>query len=416
MNFNSYWEEKVAERRKSWVSKARWYKENHTSLVAIHDEVFHFLDYYGGFGIEHCLLLHYVPKNPIVKWQDGAFSFDKEGLKAALKAEGADLAEFDFESTRESIVGKAAPQPNFTNRNSIWRPRRRIFEAECQCRDWLHRIYKICTTVERVCITYRGITMVINRYSGQDHRFGYYEIAPSKELVASELLLEETSFSSLNIATLLLEMSAEKELREEEFKYFESLKIRQMEAAAIDSVEFTLWDDKKIEEKLKEYAAKGYSTDEVLYVVLRPWQKGVEEYLEAKTVFCNDENALLPADVFHQHSRGLQRFIDNKLQPYLNEKGYQDVSVAIPEGQIGFLFNYQGYSVVLCEGFCFFPYPEERDLIKYNYDIKSYIRLLKISVEAIVGYLKQMPKMNPIIDKVKEKVRKSYKEIRVSKQ
>ena len=43
-----------------------------------------------------------------------------------------------------------------------------------------------------------------------------------------------------------------------------------MEAAISDSIEFELWDDKKIQKKLKEYAVKDYSLDQVLGQVLSP--------------------------------------------------------------------------------------------------------------------------------------------------
>ncbi len=408
MSFNDYWKEKAAKRHKSWASKARRYKENHTPLEKVRKEVFQPMDYYEGFRIEDYKIFHYVAKNPAIKWKDGAFSFDQEGLITALKAEGADLANFKYESIRESIVGQEVPQKKFWGKS---------LEVHSRFINWFRRIYEICTTVERVHIRYSDITMVINRYTSEDNPFAYYELIPSNDLIAGELLLEETSFYSLNVATLLMELAAEKELQQEAFKYFaKSLKLSQMEAAVIDSVKFDLWDDKKIEKKLKEYAAKNYSTEDVLYAVLRPLKMGVKKYLEAMTARCSNKGGLVP-DYYFDWNRYLQTFIDNTLQPYIKESGLQDVTVSIPDKRKGILFNYQGYNVFLCKGFCFYPFPKEKDLesSRYTYVSKSYISLSKISLSAIVGYLKQMPAINARIDKVKEKVRKRYSEIKASK-
>ena len=73
-----------------------------------------------------------------------------------------------------------------------------------------------------------------------------------------------------------MEAAAEWELRQEELNYYaKKLKIRTMEAATTDSIEFELWDGKKIQKKLKEYAVKEYSLDQVLGQVLSPWKKAL---------------------------------------------------------------------------------------------------------------------------------------------
>ena len=114
--------------------------------------------------------------------------------------------------------------------------------------------------------------------------FGYYELNPCEQLTKSAMLLQETDFYTLNVATLLMEAAAEWELRQEELNYYaKKLKIRTMEAATTDSIEFELWDDKKIQKKLKEYAVKEYSLDQVLGQVLSPWKKAVGDYMKAVT-------------------------------------------------------------------------------------------------------------------------------------
>ena len=73
--FNEYWKEKAQKIRKSWAAKA---KE----------------DYKPG---------HFIKLNPLISWQDMNFRFSEEGLRAALKAEGADLNSFKMEVNRQSI-------------------------------------------------------------------------------------------------------------------------------------------------------------------------------------------------------------------------------------------------------------------------------------------------------------------------
>ena len=119
--------------------------------------------------------------------------------------------------------------------------------------------------------------MTVKRYSTEGMPFGYYELNPCEQLTKSVMLMQETDFYTLNVATLLMESTAEWELRQEEFNYYaKQLRIRTMEAAISDSIDFELWDDKKIQKKLKEYAVKEYSLEQVLGQVLSPWKKAVE--------------------------------------------------------------------------------------------------------------------------------------------
>jgi len=50
--------------------------------------------------------------------------------------------------------------------------------------------------------------------------FGYYELNPCEQLTKSAMLLQETDFYTLNVATLLMEAAAEWELRQEELNYY----------------------------------------------------------------------------------------------------------------------------------------------------------------------------------------------------
>ena len=56
MIFTDYWKEKAAKRRKSWVSKAKRFAEQHTQLEDIRKEVYLPLD----FGV-NCSFEDYKP-------------------------------------------------------------------------------------------------------------------------------------------------------------------------------------------------------------------------------------------------------------------------------------------------------------------------------------------------------------------
>ena len=82
MIFTDYWKEKAAKRRKSWVSKAKRFAEQHTQLEDIRKEVYLPLDYGVGFSFEDYKPVHFIKLNPIASWQDMNFCFSEDGLRA----------------------------------------------------------------------------------------------------------------------------------------------------------------------------------------------------------------------------------------------------------------------------------------------------------------------------------------------
>ena len=108
--FNEYWKEKAQKRRKSWAAKAKRFAEQHTQLEDIRKEVYLPLDFGANFSFEDYKPEHFVKLNPITSWQDKNFSFSEEGLRAALKAEGADMNSFRMSVSHQPIKGLEAPQ------------------------------------------------------------------------------------------------------------------------------------------------------------------------------------------------------------------------------------------------------------------------------------------------------------------
>jgi hypothetical protein len=279
-------------------------------------------------------------------------------------------------------------------------------------------MYEICTDVETVYLSYGQITMTVKRYSTEGMPFGYYELNPCEQLTKSVMLMQETDFYTLNVATLLMESTAEWELRQEEFNYYaKQLRIRTMEAAISDSIEFELWDDKNIQKKLKEYAVKDYSLDQVLGQVLSPWKKAVGDYLKAVTEHnIKDNSQVLNARNCFYNLDFAQRFVNERLRPYLDNHGLKEVRAFIPAHSYKqAVVEYKGYRVLIkrdmwTERFVLYPYAFDDKFLESD-DNRLHLEMPKLTLSAIAEYLKQMPAINERISKVIEKTKNAYREL-----
>lgn len=106
--FSDYWKEKAQKQRKAWAAKARRFAEQHTQLEDIRKVVYLPLDFGVTFSFEDYKPEHFIQLNPITSWQDKNFSFSEEGLRAALKAEGADMNSFRVSESHQPIKGLEA--------------------------------------------------------------------------------------------------------------------------------------------------------------------------------------------------------------------------------------------------------------------------------------------------------------------
>ena len=179
--------------------------------------------------------------------------------------------------------------------------------------------------------------MTIKRYSTEGMPFGYYELNPCEQLTKSAMLMQETDFYTLNVATLLMEAAAEWDLRQEELNYYaKKLKIRTMEAATTDSIEFELWDDKKLEKKVAEYVSKDYPVEKIIEQVLRPWKQAITKYFHAIT----EHELQNPTEKFDAYSlrSDFPHYVKNVLQPYFDKQGLQEVKMWRPNEKSSELF------------------------------------------------------------------------------
>ena len=413
-DFKTYWEEKAQKRRKSWAAKAKRYAEQHTQLEIIRKEVFLPIDYTPGFELDDYKVPHYTKHNPIAGWNQGQFEFLESGLREAMTAQGAEMSSFKMEVSRQSIVGKEAPQPKVWGYFQYSNPNK-ICDNERAYHAWLKRIYEICTDVQTCKLTYSQVTMIIRRYTTEGIPFAYYEVIPCEQLVRSAMLMEETSFNRLNIATLLMEMAAEYELRQEELNYHaKQLKIRTMEAVTTVNIEYKFWDDWKLQEKLKEYVEKDYTLDKVMDQVLRPWKLGVQKFMETITQRDIQDKAIVlePRNCFYV-AEYTKQFVDRNLRSYLDSQGLQEVKAYIPENNyMQCIMEYQGYRMIIKrdyspDAFIIYPFADEDRFIESNND-KQHITLRVLTLSAIAEYLKLVPTYGPRIAAMKQKVTERY--------
>ena len=405
--FNEYWKEKVAKRRKKWAAVAKRFANEHAQIKRIREHVFLPLDYGGNFSFEDYKPAHYAQRNPIACWRELNFCFSEKDLRSALESEGADMNNFKMEVTHQSIKGMEAPQPENKWDTYPYSKPTKVYDYDKMHLAWLKRMYDTCTDVETVRLNYRQIAMTIKRYSTEDMPFGYYELNPCDSLTKSAMLLQETDFYTLNVATLLMEMAAEWELRQEELNYYaKAMKLRTMEAAVTDdTIDFTLWDDKKLEQKFPEYVAKDYSLDKIINQVLRPWKAAVEKCFERATERALNEEVQKMADFSSANQQNVNRFVEQILCPYLQEEGLHDVTVKSHGSKITLTYRGCQCSISMraeygiCVVFCPNAHYEE---------ISIMLRTYTTPMSIIGAYLKQMPALNNRVDDCLVKVINLY--------
>ncbi len=387
MSFNDYWKEKSTKRKMSWAAKAKRFAQKHKQLEEIRNESVYEMKRKD--EVRSLLDEHRIVQNPIARWDSNMhFSFSEQGLSEAMQAEGADVSSLTMTISRKNIVGQQPHEITYGD----------VLDVAGNRRD----LYEKFTDLETCTINYREVTMIIYRYTYLQQPFAMYELVPCKQLSISDLRLEETSFSTLNIATLLMEIAAEWELRQEEFNYYaKKLKLRTMEAATLDSIEFDLWDEKKLEKKISEYIAKDYNVDKIIEQVSHPWKSAIKKYIDAalERSLRDQTETLEKFSVRHSCS---DRFVEENLRPYLESVGLQEVEL-VALGKTDVLLKYQGANSRLSAHFNkFFFYPNS------CYDGCFLVLTENAPLSALADYLKMMSAVNQKMDETILKVLHIY--------
>ena len=383
MSFNDYWKAKAAKRRKAWAAKAKHFAEKHMQLEDIRSKLF-----FSYVKREELISLwneHRTVQNPIARWDSNMhFSFSEQGLREAMQAAGADVSSLTMTIGKTNIVGQQPHEITHGDMLNLASNRRDLYEKY--------------TNLETCTISYREVKMVIYRYTYQQQPFALYEFVPCLQLPISISRLEETSFSTLNIATLLMEIAAEYELRQEELNYHaKKLKLRTMKAiVAGDKIEFTPWDDKKLEKKVKEYKAKGYPRRHVENLVFRPYKTAVKKYFNA-AIDRSQGDEVVTLSNFDYYSSNRDYFFEQELRPQL-KAALEGVAIKMKgESTKTITITYQGYSCSLCSSFQYSPAIQMIPDMNYkpcvDYDRFIYLPMTT-PLSAIVEFVRQMPAVN----------------------
>ena len=382
--FNDYWKKKSAKLKTSWEKKSEQYAAKHYQLDNIREIVFTPIDYdRRGYDADAFINSYFKVTNPIAQWDQGNFHFSESALQKAMEEERADMNDFTMKVDKVSIKGLQAPAPDITDYgkyNLKTSFPNRVWDFKKKYHAWLKQIYNVCTDMEIVTLNYRQVTMTIKRYTIPDLPFAYYEINPCVQLMKSPLLMEETGFSVLNVAFLLMEMAAEWELRQEELNYYaKHLKVRKMDAVTTDGIDLESWNEKTLKQKLLE----------------------IKQFMDAITErdFANHDLLIPLGKAIISMKELLNRKLYNVgLRSYLDQVGLQEVKAYVSDNYYDrIIMEYQERRMILKykdSKMYFYPYANlEEDWDSWTLNKKRCVEFKGLTLSAIAEYLKLVPKL-----------------------
>lgn len=385
MNIIEYCKQKRNKQRTKWDTRTKRYAKDRTPLDKIRNEVYQEIRY----NHRDCLM-HLVKHNPIVQWREREFSFSENALRDAMATEGADLTLFEMKVKRQRLKEgeKIDLSKHYNYRYSI-----------CPNDSWIDEFAKQCTDVETVKLTYGQATMVIKRYSIQGVPFCYYTLNPCEQLVGESMILNETDFSMLNIGTLLMEMAAEMEMRQEELVYHsKKLRLRLMASTVMDDViNFTLWDNTTLSQKIDEYISNGYNTEKIINLALRPWKSAINKYFDLALLRMANESCLRFQKLSHDNPA-------KEIEKYLKEANLELCDVNLSGDTHSIIISYQNYQ-------CFAQISSTNNicLIPTTCCCSETIKLPSTTpLEIFALFIKQMPTINKPANDYVDKVRQLY--------
>ena len=385
MNIIEYCKQKRNKQRTKWDTRIKRYAKDRTPLDKVRNEVYKKIRY----NHRDCLM-HLVKHNPIVQWREREFSFSENALRDAMAAEGADLTLFEMKVKRQRR--KEGEKIDLSKRCNY-------YYSNYTDESWIDEFAKQCTDVETVKLTYGQATMVIKRYSIQGVPFCYYTLNPCEQLVGESMIMNETDFSMLNIGTLLMEMAAEMEMRQEELAYYsKKLRLRLMASTVMDDViHFTLWDDTTLSQKIDEYISNGYNTEKIINLALRPWKSAINKYFDLALLRMANESCLRFQKLSHDNPA-------KEIEKYLKEANLELCDVNLSGDTHSIIISYQNYQ-------CFAQISSTNSicLIPTTCCCSETIKLPSTTpLEIFALFIKQMPTINKPANDYVDKVRQLY--------
>ncbi len=329
----------------------------------------------------------YRPFNPLICFENGTFSFSEQGLRKALSKLGANMNDLKMTIGEEEgplYLDKAFLPPSIRYE---YGGRDDIIRQEC-------------------VIIYKGIQMIICRMHIKGVPFGIYQVFPVKEMPCeSHLTLKEDEFYLLDLPTLILDLSFEYELREEELKYYmKQMRINTMETLVLDEDHITLDDINPANvqswtDRIRDYfmrMTEKYQDQVFIYNLgLKPKSPGkfVRCYGgSSQSGFCM---AHAPLETFMKLCR--EKNVEVELSAsspvcLKDPSGYM-TTATFKVGDEEMVIEERVYpKAPTNDSIIFFPYAKDR---RFQITIQGYI-----GMHAIISYLKQMPELSQRLKKI----------------
>ena len=218
---------------------------------------------------------------------------------------------------------------------------------------------------------------------------------------------------------------------EEEYSFYaKGYKLAIMDGLSADDIDFKLWDDAMIPQKLEPLIRKSpyFSVDSAISMALKPWMNAIKKLIVNTTQASTSTGDKLFTPWLRDWSGyyvvSPEDYVKDVLRPYLDEQGLQDAKTYVHErGNALIVIEYQGCQLLLKEFLfakspyqCYFyPYSDEKDsFFNATYPVSDnyHIPFSMLTLNAIAKYVKLMPRYKDTIDDMKAKVTKSYQSIK----
>ena len=359
-NFNEFWTAENARRRKLWPARYKSILAKHLSTEDIKKQVFD--DGPNTVSPDVLYRRHICNSNPFIS-SDGNSSFSEERLKRRLEALGADTRTLSIKTDVSYSVHYKQTYKDVKEITDIY----------------LEEIV--------VCIK--------KCYRDDKEDSSYYLVYPYRGRMKHSYIMEcnQNEFNHLDIATLIMEMVADHNLRKEEFLYYcKRQRVDNMCGIVADDITFKLLDDGKLKEKVKRCIEKGFGEERMFREVARSWLIATKKYITLVTEA--DHDTLWPE--------------------------YGQVRSAIKEidkGGLAFLTRSQDLIVDMKGNTChlenLYCWEGKRILFHFFSDFPNFtIEFRGICTKALVGYLRQAVGFNQSMIEYLRKAREWFRQMK----
>lgn len=214
--------------------------------------------------------------NPIVEYQQRAFSFSESGLKEDLRKKGANTDDLTM-TVRNYELGKVCVQVKCDPQQSSLIRSYEIGDIEKHLKDNIKNLW--CT---ECIISMSGVDMSIYRFYDPYCPVGRFYLFPSWQLCSSPVEMDEITFFHLDLSDLLLDMIDEMHEREDMLKeYCKELKLQQLSSISFDIMNIKFWDEQRVARAARDYYHRGQNYHEALCRLNQKLMRPLKKYFDS---------------------------------------------------------------------------------------------------------------------------------------